>query len=616
MSDQEQPGAIATKEALLKSGWRGAIENLDSRECWHYSPVFHKLAEALATEGRYDEAKAVSLLDCACSLALRPDDDDGPLVPMWRDGSMRSTVLSDFKDADLDFFADSLSVVDDPELKGRLADILWLIRRDHQAAKIALETYLEACELLASRGDLIASDGRLRRTLDLAAELGRRGEPFEHAVRRFQKVVEDLAASGQRRPCLGILKALAHHGQAGHLASRMIEWAGDAVIAKDWFWAQHWWYLAREFASIARDANIQKEAVLGSARAFELQGDEAAGKIPPDPAVAAHWLQSAIGVLQRTGGTKTQRDRLMARALELQRAALGQMSSHSVKIDLTEPVKQAQEFVSKPTFPESAIALALLGAPEHRQALEERTREEIRDFPMQNLFASAEFDATGRMVAQRAPLPLRNEESAEAAFLARVFANARWDQRIRANVIDAARYRIWEKHCISLDELLALTHQSPFVPPGRERSMARGLYAGFRGDFTAAVLFLLPQLEHAIRFMLNRAGYVTIAPDQNGVQKERNLKQLLLMPELTQLVPEDTVFDLRGLLVEESGTNLRNLVAHGLVGDAQLDSPPTAYFWWSMLRLCVLPLVNIREENDDPKEDNPKEDQEDRRDTD
>ena len=424
MSDQEQLGAIATKEALLKSGWRGAIEDLDSRECWHYFPVFHKLAETLTAEGRYDEAKAVSLLDCACSLALRPDDDDGPLVPMWRDGSMRSTVLSDFKDADLDFFADSLSVVDDPELKGRLADILWLVRRDHQAAKTALETYLEACESLASGGDLIASDGRLRRTLDLAAELGRRGEPFEQAVRRFEKLLEDLAANGQRRPCLGILKALAHHGQAGHLAPRMIEWAEDAVIAKDWLWAQHWWYLAREFASLARDADIQREAVLGSARAFELQGEEAAGKTPPDPAVAAHWLQSAIGMLQRTGGTKSERERLIARTLELQRQALGQMSTHSVKIDLTEPVKQAEAWVAKPTFPECVIALALLGAPGTRQALEERTREEIRDFPMQNLFGSAEFDATGRIVAQRAPLPLRAEGSAEAAFVARVFANA------------------------------------------------------------------------------------------------------------------------------------------------------------------------------------------------
>ena len=88
------------------------------------------------------------------------------------------------------------------------------------------------------------------------------------------------------------------------------------------------------------------------------------------------------------------------------------------------------------------------------------------------------------------------------------------------------------------------------------------------------------------------------------------------MPELTQFLPEDTVFDLRRLLVEESGTNLRNLVAHGLVDDAQLNSPPTAYFWWSVLRLCVLPLLNVREGNHDPKEDEPKEDEEHRPDPD
>jgi hypothetical protein len=54
---------------------------------------------------------------------------------------------------------------------------------------------------------------------------------------------------------------------------------------------------------------------------------------------------------------------------------------------------------------------------------------------------------------------------------------------------------------------------------------------------------------------------------------------------------EDSLFYLKGLLVEHSGSNLRNRMAHGLINDDGFLSPLMSYLWWLTLRLCCLPMI-------------------------
>jgi hypothetical protein len=59
-----------------------------------------------------------------------------------------------------------------------------------------------------------------------------------------------------------------------------------------------------------------------------------------------------------------------------------------------------------------------------------------------------------------------------------------------------------------------------------------------------------------------------------------------------KLLGEDLVFDLQGLLVERFGVNLRNRMAHALMGD-EFASPNVLYLWWRVLRICMIyVLVN------------------------
>jgi hypothetical protein len=63
---------------------------------------------------------------------------------------------------------------------------------------------------------------------------------------------------------------------------------------------------------------------------------------------------------------------------------------------------------------------------------------------------------------------------------------------------------------------------------------------------------------------------------------------MLYEPKLNDLFGEDTVFQLRGLLVEQASSNLRNRTAHGMIEYGEFFGYSSVYVWWLILRLCVL----------------------------
>jgi hypothetical protein len=132
-------------------------------------------------------------------------------------------------------------------------------------------------------------------------------------------------------------------------------------------------------------------------------------------------------------------------------------------------------------------------------------------------------------------------------------------------------------HNIRMRDLAPLVVNNPFVPAGRESIFARGLYAGLTGDFLVASHLLVPQLEHAVRVLLESHGAIVSGIEDDGSQPERGLNTTLVRPEALEFFGEDLIFDLRGLLVEKAGSNLRHDIAHGLL-DGAASRP---------LRLCT-----------------------------
>jgi hypothetical protein len=70
-----------------------------------------------------------------------------------------------------------------------------------------------------------------------------------------------------------------------------------------------------------------------------------------------------------------------------------------------------------------------------------------------------------------------------------------------------------------------------------------------------------------------------------------HLQEILYLPKFEEVFGANLTFDLKTLLVDHGGPNLRHGTAHGLRSYSEFFSPEALYFWCLTLRLCFPPLL-------------------------
>ena len=105
---------------------------------------YTSIAQALNTaarkaedEGRQPRGKLLRLLDKACWMRLSPSKRNEPFDDPDVVGRWRSPIPNDFTDSQIEFFAEIMESIDNPLLKGRLAELVWHCKQPREA-KFAL----------------------------------------------------------------------------------------------------------------------------------------------------------------------------------------------------------------------------------------------------------------------------------------------------------------------------------------------------------------------------------------------------------------------------------------------------------------------------------------------
>ena len=203
----------------------------------------------------------------------------------------------------------------------------------------------------------------------------------------------------------------------------------------------------------------------------------------------------------------------------------------------------------------------------------------------------------GKVMAKRGSLIVGDAETREKSLRGAMFERAAQQREyVVVAAIKPARAQLVEEHYVGYRSLLPLTMASAFVPAGREEIFALGLAAGFDGDLATALHLLMPQFENALRGTLAANGALTSKIDAEGIQDEKDLGWLLTCDYARRVFGENLLFDMRGLLIERFGANLRNQMAHGLLDIDVIVGPQSIYFWWLTLHMVVRPLLPQYEE--------------------
>jgi hypothetical protein len=596
-----------SEDDFVSVDWAGIVTSCERAECSLYSTAFHKAAKEADETGNAPARDVFALLGVATSFVMRSGSKSEPFGPLFVFNDSRAPTIGDLTDDQIIVLRLVVPRIPQPELRARIADVVWERTRDHVAASIAVCAYLASASALENPSHWVQSFERINRAMHVAASV-RSKEEFDRVVAYVESVLDKYEGDDPLFLSHRLMELLLEFkvGDPGKYGSLADKAATAAEADGDWHRARSYWETKAKWESRAHNDEGRVQALIRIAEAYVCEArDRVQGKGgPASYSVGAHLLQSAIEALRRVPGTDSRRTELHRLLLEWQAKATDELGVVSGTVDLTRLVQTALDAVSGKPFRDAVFALVLIHSPPPPVEIKKQVEQIAQDTPLQFLISSTLLGSDGKVLARRPGMLLGSGEEIRAALTAEMYRHASMQRHIVVvGGVDPARRRIAAEHRPTAHDLLPIVSQNPFVPPGREALFCEGLLAGFDGDFPVAAHLLIPQVENSIRHLLARIGVPTSHLDQNGIQHEMDLNELLYMPELGMVFNENLVFDMKGLLVEAFGGNLRNRIAHGLMDSEELLSSDAVYAWWLILHLCCVPIIVASREVDSAKQE-------------
>lgn len=134
-----------SQDDFARSNWRETISSASSHGYSSLSQAFNKSSASYNDSNEISKSHIMRLLSQACSMMIDAKSINEPFKPILQDfqAGRRSAIPDDFTVDELAFFDSILECIDEPMLKGRLADILWLCKKPKNPshARIAIEAY-------------------------------------------------------------------------------------------------------------------------------------------------------------------------------------------------------------------------------------------------------------------------------------------------------------------------------------------------------------------------------------------------------------------------------------------------------------------------------------------
>jgi hypothetical protein len=593
--------AAPNMDEFKAQDWEAVARTAEIPTYSHLQTKFSQKVGELEKHGDTIASAVYRFLGQICFIHLQPDSKDEPLRAGWVSGTARSAAIEDFDEQARDTIEQLVTLTTIPLLRARLADMTWLLRKNYKMAEHAATSYLAAFKAVDDAGHWAYEFDCLKRGMALARMLGAKKQLFLDYVDFVETRLASLETTGTDSLGAGLLDLLFEYRVGDpSVAARIAEALGDRLEpAGNSFLAQTYFDIASRFLRANNDAANAQRLGIKKADSLLAQAESCIGKEAQGYFAGSHHLARAIECLRQSGGDTARVEELHQRLLEWQAKATSEMTTASHEIDVSEIIKHAEQRVRGKTLPDAIFSMALGHSVVSPDELRQRVMGLMRDYPMSHMFGTSMMTADGRVTAYKPGGLTEDEEAREIAVQAEMFHQASridWDLRARA-YINVCREEIVREHQPSLVDLQFLVLHNPFIPPGHEMIFLKGILAGFRGDFDITAHFLVPQVEEAIRYVLQSSGHVTSKLDSNLIQEQRLLGTLLSLPETAEILRADHVFELLGILVEKFGYDLRNRLAHGFVTYNECWGADVLNLWWLVIRLLSFPAARKAKEN-------------------
>jgi len=569
----------------------GLLKGAERRDCNTFRDEISRLERE---EGRWavGERECLHFVSAVLTMMLRADQPAEPFGPMFVMGEERSAVPADFPKAELLGIQEWAMSLADPELRARFLDLLWIQARSFPAAQGAVEGYIASALMLEDPKEWTSCQKRLERALRLAAGLGKGGADLKLRILvEIQAMLLRHRGTDPLYLTLRLIQLLLEfkHGDAKQFAGFALAAAVSAEAANDFWRAKDYYKLAADCHREVGDMDAEGGSLRQSAECLVKESELAQSQPGRGAMTAAALMSDATEAMRQAPGGRDRAADLHERLLELQRESLAELKPVSTSIDAGELVRRALAAVRDKPVHDAIFALCTMAKPPSVAKLKRDVQEQARVAVLGSLFSSEVLNSRGRVIAHAPGLEMGTEDPKQDGLRWRMFRNAQLKRSLTVqSMLNPARMEIAVTHGPDRLDLARMVQYSPWIPPGHAESVLRALVAGFQGDMLVAGHLVPPQIEALVRHVVESRGGTTSMLEPGGVQPERPLGVLLESAEAAQAFGADGVFELQDLLIDPLGANLRNEVAHGLLGDSGLFGEDVLYAWWLLLRYCVV----------------------------
>lgn len=580
---------VINADVLMQMDFDQLISTAGSRECHEYGAVLSILERKEIDATRLECLRFVGQL---VMMMLRAGRTEAPFEPMFVINNQRSALPEDFpKDKLIELlpWAKSLS---DNELKARVLDVLWMRARDYFAALEAVDSYIASALFLEKPDDWPPCYERLERALRLASTLGKGAVAVKDKV--LAVCAEMLRRHGGRDPLylsLRLIRLLLEfkYGAPTEYSEYALEAASLSEQKGDFYRAKDYYLLSSDCFRISGNKEQAGFAQRQAAECLVKEAASALGQPGRGAVVAASLLSDAVEAMRQAPEGKLRASEIHDQLLALQPEAIKELRPVSTTTNIDELHCQAIAAVEGKSLGDAIYALCSISRAPSIEELKDQVRNEAKVAILSSMISTEVLNSRGRVVATVPALEFGAEGVEHDGLRWRMFKCAEAQRSLTVDgILNPIREEIFYTHRPDREDIAMLIRFCPWIAPGHEDSVLRAILAGFEGDFIVVAHLVPPQLEAMIRFVVDSRGGATTMLEPGGAQPERPLSALLDTSEVQQAFGPDAVFELRDLLIDPLGANLRNEIAHGLKTDAELFSYEVLYAWWLLLRFCVL----------------------------
>lgn len=564
-----------------------AVSNTAKKEDHDFASAFRNLHKQSETQG-WD------LLAQLFDFQFSPNNSTEPFSPMAIMDGKRSMIPADLSDANLDQLQ-TLLKVDDPEFRARIADVLWLRRRNPNSARQAVEAYLQSGIRLEDPKHWVPSMKRYERAVRLARQLDAKGELPKQILTHLEKRVRHYAGADPSYFSLNALELLEEfnfgdHAALAGIASNIAQQSrisGDHRKARLHFNVQ---------ARLLKRAKMTEEAETAQIALAESFVEEAEAQEKRSFMVARKFWQDAIRAFRDRPALRSRIPELQKRLSVAGQKTLEEMKRHSIKLDLSEEAKSAQNAIANRSKDDAFFSFVFLVDLIDPDALRADAEKTIREHPLQALIDAEIFDAAGRKIGVRPSAMTDDPAQMEAAIVGFMEQHARFHRGpVVHGYLEPAMHQLLAEHEIDDQLIENLLGDSPLISDDRKSLFVQAFVAAFQWDFSTALHILIPQVENSLRLLLAQEGITPSNVDVEGVEEVWSYERILNQEILTNTIGPKMAYELKSLLVERIGPNMRNLLAHGLLAKDALNSETGFYLLWIVLRLVALPSPKARD---------------------